>query len=425
MTFLVLALMVAMTPAGIMAAETAPQPSTTPVPLLIADGQRVVFLGDSITGAGWSEPGGYVRLVVSGLGTLGVKITPLPAGVGGNTSDDMLKRLDKDVLSKRPDWMLLSCGVNDVWSRKIDLETFKSNITAIVDQAHAAGIHVMLLTPTPIYETVQSEFSRLADYAAWMIRFAEERKIPLADEHAAFQAYFKTQPPDKTHRILTMDGVHANPDGQQVLARCVLATIGVTEAQSAKITETWAAAPDGATISAHINIYASAPVVQAQKDMLEHLAQQHRQELPIFLRGVLMAATRDAMVAQGDLATVDDDGIRRMITPIFRQKIALLAPVVQGATVATPTVEVAAKFQFRAMTTVSIPQYERLKKVARARQSTSEQVVLGIFLNSVRDALKTYEDVRDMHEDHISAKGAPLFKEAINGLIAQALPSLP
>ena len=58
--------------------------------LLVTNRQKVVFLGDSITGLGWSESGSYVHLVTAGLEPLGVKIVPLPAGVGGNTSREIL-----------------------------------------------------------------------------------------------------------------------------------------------------------------------------------------------------------------------------------------------------------------------------------------------------------------------------------------------
>ena len=70
----------------------------------------------------------------------------------------MLARLDKDVISKKPQWMTLSCGVNDVWHFKlklgkrtfqgVGLEDYKKNIRAIVDKAQAAGIKVMILTST-------------------------------------------------------------------------------------------------------------------------------------------------------------------------------------------------------------------------------------------------------------------------------------
>ena len=82
--------------------------------LPIKDGQTIAFLGDSITQAG-AGPQGYVRLVISGLTANGVKTTAIPAGISGHKSNQMLERLERDVLSEKPDWMTLICGVNDVW----------------------------------------------------------------------------------------------------------------------------------------------------------------------------------------------------------------------------------------------------------------------------------------------------------------------
>jgi lysophospholipase L1-like esterase len=119
-------------------------PSAARADLLVQDGQSVAFLGDSITFQGWQVPGGYVKLVTAGFATLGVHIKPVPAGVGGNTSKDMLARLDRDVIAKKPDWMTLSCGVNDVWhgANGVALEPYEANITQIVDQCTAANIKV-------------------------------------------------------------------------------------------------------------------------------------------------------------------------------------------------------------------------------------------------------------------------------------------
>src|SRR4028119_2407578 len=92
---------------------------------LVKTGESIAFLGDSITYAGAfpydkdlgyfskENPGGYVRLVASGLAAQGVNVTVIPAGWSGNTSKHMLARLDKHVLGKKPTWMTLSCGVND------------------------------------------------------------------------------------------------------------------------------------------------------------------------------------------------------------------------------------------------------------------------------------------------------------------------
>jgi len=66
--------------------------------ILIKPGQKVAFLGASISQYGWQHPTGYIRLVVANLAANGVPIVPIPAGVSGNTSKQMLARLDKDVI---------------------------------------------------------------------------------------------------------------------------------------------------------------------------------------------------------------------------------------------------------------------------------------------------------------------------------------
>ena len=81
----------------------------------IKSGDKVAFLGDSITQQGKSSPSGYVNLVSDALATHGVKVEVIGAGISGHKSNQMLERLERDVLSKKPQWMTLSCGVNDVW----------------------------------------------------------------------------------------------------------------------------------------------------------------------------------------------------------------------------------------------------------------------------------------------------------------------
>src|SRR5262245_37700141 len=58
-------------------------------------GEKVAFLGDSITQQGQGSAGGYVQLVASGLAANGVKIEVIGAGISGHKSNDMLQRLEK------------------------------------------------------------------------------------------------------------------------------------------------------------------------------------------------------------------------------------------------------------------------------------------------------------------------------------------
>ena len=207
----------------------------------VKDGQKIAFMGDSITQAG-AGPQGYVTLVMRGLEANGVKAVSIPAGISGHKSNQMLERLDRDVLSKKPDWMTLSCGVNDVWhgEKGVPLEQYKTNITQIVDKCQAAGVKVMILTSTMIGEDQpNANNQKLIAYNDFLKSLAKEKKCLLADLNADMQAALAKAGADKKGNKLTGDGVHMNPAGNQMMATGVLKAFGLTDAQLEKAKQSW------------------------------------------------------------------------------------------------------------------------------------------------------------------------------------------
>lgn len=220
---------------------------------LVKDGQTVAFMGDSITAGGWGSPGGYVRLIIAGLEANGVKVTPVPAGISGHKSDQMLARLKKDALDKKPDWMTLSCGVNDVWhgARGIPLDQYKTNISTILDQCQANGTKVVVLTATVIGEELETENNKkLETYNDFLRALAKERKAPLADLYTQFATYLKAHPntTGKPGRALTSDGVHMAPAGDQLMARGVLQAFGLDAGQLKKAESAWQEIPGAGSV---------------------------------------------------------------------------------------------------------------------------------------------------------------------------------
>ena len=190
--------------------------------LPVKSGQKIAFLGDSITAQGIG-PAGYVTLTIAGLKANGIDATPIGAGISGHKSDNMLARLDRDVLSKKPDWMTLSCGVNDVWHgiAGVPLEQYKTNITAIVERAQAAKVKVMILTATVISEDLAAANNqKLAAYNDFLRALARQKNCPLADLNADFQEIIKTK--QTPGNLLTGDGVHMNMRGNEVMAKGIL-----------------------------------------------------------------------------------------------------------------------------------------------------------------------------------------------------------
>jgi len=234
---------------------------TASAEIAVKNGERIGFLGNSITAAGWGNPAGYAKLIVAGLAANGVTVEPAPAGIGGHKSNQMLERLDRDVLSKKPQWMTLSCGVNDVWHglKGVPLDaaqaaaavyekrtpsepekgTYKQNITQIVETAEAAGVKVVILTATVIKEDLGNEENKkLAPYNDFLRRLAKEKNLRLADLNAVFQERIKAaNQPGKN--AFTSDGVHMNTEGNKLMATGVLQALGFDAAELKKAQEAW------------------------------------------------------------------------------------------------------------------------------------------------------------------------------------------
>jgi lysophospholipase L1-like esterase len=210
--------------------------------LAVTKGQKIAFLGDSITQAG-ARTNGYCDLVIRALNNQSLEITHRYAGISGHKSNQMLARLEKDVLNHKPQWMTLSCGVNDVWhgDRGVALEPYKQNITAIVDRAQAAGIKVMILTSTMIREDQANDLNkRLAPYNSFLKELALEKKCLFADLNADMQEALKHFPKDALKgKQLTSDGVHMNALGNQMMAKGVLKAFGMTDQGIAAAEAEW------------------------------------------------------------------------------------------------------------------------------------------------------------------------------------------
>ena len=102
-------------------------------------GDHIIFFGDSLTElAGKEAPAkqvskGYVRLVREKLQEshkdLGLEVGWV--ATGGHTVPDLLKRVQKDVIAKKPTIVVIQIGCND--ARRIPKETFKSSLEELID----------------------------------------------------------------------------------------------------------------------------------------------------------------------------------------------------------------------------------------------------------------------------------------------------
>lgn len=258
--------------------------------IIVRNNERIAFLGDSITRYGDVFSGGYVNLVMAGLEANGVKAVKIPVGISGNRSTHMLARVDKHVIAAKPQFMTLSCGVNDVWHGKngVPLPEYKKNITALVEKVQAAGIKVIILTATMIGEDPRSAANvKLAAYNDFLRKLAMEKSCLLADVSADMHsgiAAFKAKYPDFKGNIYTCDGVHMNPCGDAMMAENILRVLGLDEAQIAKAKSAWknlqsnvGSVTLSAEDTARIAVLAAAEKITIQGYISKLLREQFRQ----------------------------------------------------------------------------------------------------------------------------------------------------
>ncbi|MDB5351811.1 MAG: lipolytic protein family [Planctomycetota bacterium] len=207
-----------------------------PGEFVLKAGDQIVAIGDSIT-----QAGGYLKDVDAVLASQypELKLPPIiNVGISGQKAEDLIQRFQKDVVDRKPALVTLSIGINDVWHRAAQshdpqiLADYWKNVAKMVDMAQAAGIKVVLLTPTVIREDVRSdENKRLRIYVEAQKQIAREKKCSVIDLHAMFADVLSRRPEDAGDREkwLTSDGVHMKPLGDALMAIGVLRGLGVPD----------------------------------------------------------------------------------------------------------------------------------------------------------------------------------------------------
>ena len=165
---------------------------------------KIVCLGDSIT---WGFPfGPTVSWVTMLKDSMGVEV--INKGINGNTTSDMLRRFDKEVVSYEPTHVVIMGGSNDVLMAE-SFDRIVTNIRLMVEKAEENGIKVIFGLPIAIDDKYLEDL--LARIRDWMRKYAELKEIPVIPFNRAFY--------DKSGRLRTelllLDGAHPAVEGYQ------------------------------------------------------------------------------------------------------------------------------------------------------------------------------------------------------------------
>ncbi|RPE07977.1 G-D-S-L family lipolytic protein [Chitinophaga lutea] len=191
--------------------------------------KKVIFFGDSITQAGVG-PEGYITQ----MKTLLPDYELIGAGIGGNKVYDLYLRMENDVLSKKPDIVVIYIGVNDVWHKTThgtgtDLPKFEGFYKALIKKIQDNGAKVVLCTPAVIGEKKDGDNEQDADLGKFsnsIRKIAQETGLPLCDLRKLFLDYNIEYNKDNAEKgILTTDRVHLNKAGNALVAKSLSSII--------------------------------------------------------------------------------------------------------------------------------------------------------------------------------------------------------
>ena len=285
--------------------------------IVVKKGQKIGFLGDSITEQG-SGPSGYVNLVIMGLKAVGIEATAIPAGRSGQASGAIRSRVGS-VLDKGANWITINSGANDLrlvrdGKEGGSLESYSKNMAAMVDLAKSRGVNVILLTTTHTPKNKE-----IAPYNEFLRKYAKENNVLLADVNKAYADVLLSPPPpgwigDPDHRLL-VDGAHPNQAGQTLIAKVILLTLGVPPEDMPKIEMEWMENPRGKgvklgnTDGANDYVY----LTRNQYDAVERIAKAQRKDARSIIKNMWKEALASAPKDTSDPAAYAQSQIDAMV----------------------------------------------------------------------------------------------------------------
>ena len=191
---------------------------------------RILFQGDSVTDCNrkYDDPNdlgqGYVVYTVEAIKNSfpNVDFEFINRGISGNRTENLLDRVEKDLIDLKPDIVTILIGVNDTWHRyMIDLETtienFRSNYETILRRIkNETRTKIIMLEPFILYNMGKDNMRADLNEKIDVIR---QLAMEYADAFIPLDGIFVAANASGVNNVdLSPDGVHPDTAGKKLIA---------------------------------------------------------------------------------------------------------------------------------------------------------------------------------------------------------------
>ncbi|MBR6185099.1 MAG: SGNH/GDSL hydrolase family protein [Clostridia bacterium] len=216
--------------------------------MLFEKNDTVLFIGDSISDYERARPVGeglfnaWGRSYVADAGSLlccmypELRLRIVNMGIGGNQVRDLDARWEKDVMDRKPDWVSVLIGINDVW-RQFDSpympethvlpDEYEKTYEALIQRTLPSVKGMILMTPYFMEPNRADPMrARMDEYGQIVKKLADKYRCVFVDLQAAWDQLFLHMHPCN----IAWDRIHPNQIGCMYIAKTFLRAVGADRA---------------------------------------------------------------------------------------------------------------------------------------------------------------------------------------------------
>lgn len=200
---------------------------------------KIVAFGNSTTAFRSTITGVYSQRIPEYFKDKDLPVQIFNEGVGGSHTGRLednslhkvkhaLDRFEDAILSKDPDIVIISFGINDSWAdsenpeatSRISLNDYRNNLHFMISKLKNKNVKVILMTPNGLGKNREPwRHERLEKYAIAVREIAKKENQPLIDQWKIFNEYVMFENNEKDDFLL--DGVHPNDRWHEILAKTI------------------------------------------------------------------------------------------------------------------------------------------------------------------------------------------------------------